>query len=150
MPESRDALNRRFATLLLPAARGYRRHLDRELVGLGVSHSCALAVMLLGRVENGMRQGMLAEQLGIEGPSVVPLVDQIERASLAERRPDPTDGRAKTIHLTESGRALAARVEARSAEVRRALLAQVDATELAIAGKVLDQLQRALDAAGSD
>ncbi|MBO9623335.1 MAG: MarR family transcriptional regulator [Sphingomonas sp.] len=150
MIELRSALERRFATTLVPAARAYRHHLDRELAGLALSHASAVAVMLLGRCEGDMRQGMLAEQLGIEGPSVVPIVDQIERAGLAERRPDPTDGRAKTIHLTEAGQALAARAEERSAEVRAALLAGVDAGDLAIAAKVIEQLQKALDAAHSD
>lgn len=150
VPDPRSALERHFGALLVSLARRYRRHLDRTLAGLSLSHSSSLAVMLLGRMEDGVRQGTLADQLGVEGPSVVPLLDQIERAGLAERRPDPTDGRAKTIHLTEAGRALAARAEDRSAEIRVALFAGIDQAELAAAMKVLERLQQALDTSDTD
>ncbi|RDE06413.1 MarR family winged helix-turn-helix transcriptional regulator [Sphingomonas aracearum] len=150
MPAPRTLLERRFAATLIPLARAYRRHLDRALAELSLSHSSALAVMLLGRMEDGVRQGMLAEQLGMEGPSVVPLVDQIERAGLAERRPDATDKRAKTIHLTQAGRALAAQAEVRSAEIRSALFAGISAENLEIAAGVLEQLGRAIGSSETD
>lgn len=138
---------RQLTTLLVPLARAYRRHLDRELADLSLSHSSALAVMLLGRMEDGVRQGALAEQLGVEPPTVVPMLDQIERAGLAERRPDPADKRAKTLHLTDAGRTLAAAAEARSAEIRSALFAGIDPAEIAVASKVLERLAQALAAA---
>jgi len=144
MTDARSTLERHFAICLLPVARNYRRYVDRGLAGLSLSHSSALAVMLLGRMEEDVRQGALADQLGVEGPSVVPLLDQIERAGLAERRPDPSDKRAKTIHLTDAGRALAAQAEARSSEIRSALFASIDPADLATATRVLEQLQQAL------
>lgn len=106
--------------------------------------------MLLGRMEDGVRQGMLAEQLGVEGPTVVPLVDQIERAGLAERRPDASDKRAKTIHLTPAGRSLAALAETRSAEIRSALFADIPAEDLAIAITVVERLSQAIGASETD
>ncbi|MBW6527016.1 MarR family transcriptional regulator [Sphingomonas sp. RHCKR7] len=138
---------RHLTTLLVPLARTYRRHLDRGLAELSLSHSSALAVMLLGRMEDGVRQGALAEQLGVEPPTVVPMLDQIERAGLAERRVDPADKRARTLHLTAAGRALAVEAEARSAEIRAALFAGIDPDEIATAGRVLERLARALAAA---
>ncbi|WP_436803940.1 MarR family winged helix-turn-helix transcriptional regulator [Sphingomonas sp. DT-51] len=135
---------RRLTTLLVPLARLYRRHLDRALADLSLSHSSALAVMLLGRMEDGVRQGMLAEQLGVEPPTVVPMLDQIERAGLAERRVDPGDKRARTIHLTAAGRALAEAAEVRSTEVRSVLFAGISADELATATAVLERLALAL------
>ncbi len=150
MPPSRTQLERRLATTLIPLARTYRRHLDRALAGLSLSHSSGLAVMLLGRMEDGVRQGMLAEQLGVEGPSVVPLVDQIERAGLGERRADATDKRAKTIHLTPAGRALAAQAEVRSTQIRSALFAGIPADDLAIAISVLERLGQAIAASETE
>ena len=150
MSDSRRHLERRLATTLIPLARAYRRHLDRALAGLSLSHSSALAVMLLGRMDDGVRQGMLAEQLGVEGPTVVPLVDQIERAGLAERRPDASDKRAKTIHLTPAGRSLAALAETRSAEIRSALFADIPAEDLAIAITVVERLSQAIGASETD
>lgn len=150
MTDDPAELHRRFGTLLVPLARAYRRQLDRSLAGLALSHSMALAVMLIGRGGDGMRQGALAEQLGMEAPSVVPIVDQMERAGLVERRVDAGDKRARTLHLTTAGRALAEQAEARTAEVRRALLAGIDDDDLSTAIRVLERLGDAIEIAGRD
>ncbi|MBB4618952.1 MarR family transcriptional regulator [Sphingomonas abaci] len=142
----RSARERRLAAGLVPVARAYRLHLDRELAGLSLSHSSALAVMLLGRMADGVRQGELAERLGVEGPTLVPLVDRIARAGLIERRGDPADRRAKTLHLTPAGRDLAERAEERSAAVRARLFAGIDDAALDAAIQVIERLQSALDA----
>lgn len=131
---------RAFSAHLVPLGRRYRRALDNGLAGLSLSHTPALAVMLIGRAADGLRQGALADQLGVEAPSVVPLIDQLERSGLVERRVDSTDKRARLIHLTAAGTTLAAQVEARTAEIRQTLLACIEADELVIATRVLDRL----------
>ncbi|MFF4571760.1 MarR family winged helix-turn-helix transcriptional regulator [Streptomyces sp. NPDC001410] len=37
-------------------------------------------------------------------PGITQLVTRLERDGLVERRPDPTDGRAVLVHITEEGR----------------------------------------------
>ncbi len=135
------------ASLLAPVARAYRRHVDRAFLSLGVSHSLALPVMLLGRLGDGVRQGALVEALGIEPPSLVPLLDQLERASLVERRPDLTDKRAKTLHLTPTGRELATRAEAAAQDLRAKLMAGIPAADIETTARVLERLRVTLDAA---
>ncbi|MDQ1231115.1 MarR family winged helix-turn-helix transcriptional regulator [Sphingomonas sp. SORGH_AS_0879] len=137
------SLRRHFSARLVPMARAYRRYLDRGLAGLSLSHTAALAVMLIGRTEEGMRQGALADQLGMEAPSVVPLIDQLERSGLVERRVDATDKRARLLHLTNEGRTAAAEVEERTAQIRSELFADVDDVDLKAASRVLDQLYAA-------
>ena len=70
-----------------------------------------MPVLTIARAGNGMRQGVLAEELGVEGPSLVRILDQLCLGGLVERRDDPTDKRAKTLHLTAEGQALAAVIE---------------------------------------
>lgn len=142
-----SALRRRFSARLVPMARGYRRYLDRGLAGLSLSHTAALAVMLVGRAGDGMRQGALADQLGMEAPSVVPLLDQLERSGLVERRVDATDKRARLLHLTGAGRTIAAQVEERTAAIRAELFADINAADLVAATRVLDQLHAVFGAA---
>jgi MarR family transcriptional regulator for hemolysin len=134
------ALRRHFSARLVPMARAYRRYLDRGLAGLSLSHTAALAVMLIGRSEEGLRQGTLADQLGVEAPSVVPVVDQLERSGLVERRVDATDKRARLLHLTSEGTALAVEVEARTASIRAELFAGIEDADLQAASRVLDKL----------
>ena len=134
-------------SLLAPLGRAYRRHVDRAFLSLGLSHTLALPVMLLGRLEDGVRQGALVDALGIEPPSLVPLLNQLERSGLVERRPDAVDKRAKTLHLTDAGRDLARRAEVVANDVRSAILSDIPADEIEITARVLGRLQLSLDTA---
>jgi DNA-binding MarR family transcriptional regulator len=46
----------------------------------------------------------LAKTEQISQPGLTQLVARLERDGLVERRPDPTDGRATLVHITEAGR----------------------------------------------
>jgi MarR family transcriptional regulator for hemolysin len=143
-------LQRDFGARLVPLARLYRRYLDRGLADLSLSHSTALAVMVLGRMGDGVRQGALADELGVEGPTVVPLLDHMERTGLVERRVDASDKRARSLHLTDAGRALARQAEERSVTIRRAVFDAVPDADLATALRVLDQVRTALSTTGGE
>jgi DNA-binding MarR family transcriptional regulator len=52
---------------------------------------------------NGVGVGMLAERLGSEASTVSRLLRPLEAAGLIAIAPDPDDGRAKAIRLTEAG-----------------------------------------------
>jgi DNA-binding MarR family transcriptional regulator len=54
--------------------------------------------------EDGARLRDLAERASITPQSMGELVDELERAGYVERRPDPSDRRAKRIYLTRAGR----------------------------------------------
>jgi MarR family transcriptional regulator for hemolysin len=90
---------------LVRLARLYRSRIDDVLGGLGLSDALALTVVVLGRHPDGIRQNALAYEVGLEGPSLVRLLDRLVEMGLAERREDAEDRRAKTVHLTETGRA---------------------------------------------
>lgn len=54
--------------------------------------------------DDGRRLSELANFTGITAQSMSELVDDLERMGYVERRPDPTDRRAKRIYLTARGR----------------------------------------------
>ena len=58
---------------------------------------------------DGTRLTTLAARSGITHQSMGELVHALARAGYVERRADPTDGRARRIHLTSKGRALVRR-----------------------------------------
>jgi MarR family transcriptional regulator for hemolysin len=140
---------RTFTGALLRLARIYRREVNRALAEHDLSDARALPVLHIARSGGGMRQGHLAEELGVEGPSLVRILDQLCAAGLVERRDDPKDGRAKTLHLTAEGDALAVVVEDAVQELRTRLLATVSPEDLAATVRTFAAFEAALDAAAS-
>ena len=53
--------------------------------------------------EGGSRLTELAESSGLSKQAVGEVVDDLEKLGYVERAPDPEDGRAKVIRLTEQG-----------------------------------------------
>lgn len=150
MPHPARLLDERaFAGSLLRLARIYRREVNRALADHGLSDARAMPVLQIARAGGGMRQGVLAEELGVEGPSLVRILDQICAAGLVERRDDPRDGRAKTLHLTPEGQALAAVVEDAVQAVRTRLLAGIGDADLAATVRAFAIFEAALEAAAS-
>lgn len=126
---------------LLQAGRVWRRAADEVVTAYGLTEATALPLLLIGRLGGDLRQTALAEALGVEGPSLVRLLDQLCEAGLVTRREDPTDRRAKVLHLTNEGRARAAAIEARFDALREAVFTNVGDDDLRAALTVLRTLQ---------
>ncbi|KQT45504.1 MarR family transcriptional regulator [Methylobacterium sp. Leaf456] len=139
-----EALNRRWLTYthaLLLSGRQWRRLANATTEAHGVSEAKALPLVLIGRLGGEPRQTALAEAVGIEGPSLVRLLDQLEAAGLALRKEDPTDRRAKVLSLTDTGRAVVARIEADLDRLRQAVFAGVSAADLEASLRVFRAIQ---------
>ena len=126
---------------LLVVSRAYRGVADRALADLGLSQATAWPIVMTGRLGDGVRQGALAEALGIEGPSLVRILDQLVAAGLMQRKEDANDRRAKTLHLTPAGNAQRVQIEALLVQLRRTLFADIDASDLKTALRVLESLK---------
>ena len=80
-----------------------RRAANDEMSGCGLS--MARTKVLLRLREGPTRQNVLAAEFGLAPHSITDIVDALERQGLAERRPDPTDRRAKLVAITDAGQA---------------------------------------------
>ncbi|MDQ8031204.1 MAG: MarR family transcriptional regulator [Bordetella sp.] len=129
---------------LMVLSRAYRSAADKALADFGMSQATAWPVILTGRLGDGVRQGALAEALGVEGPSLVRVLDQLVAAGMIERREDPQDRRAKTIHLTETGQVLRERVESVLVRLRRQLFDGASDADIEVCLRVFDSLKTAL------
>jgi MarR family transcriptional regulator for hemolysin len=122
--------NRKRWAILMPlvtaVGHSWRRRINHELTNQGLSASTAVPLVVLLRNESTMRQCDLAEKLGIEGPSLVRILDGLEESKFIERKPDSTDRRARRLILTESGREMAEQVEIILADFRATMLADAD------------------------
>ena len=77
----------------------------------------------------GSSQQALADALGVHRSAMVALVDDLEQRGLAERRRDPADRRAYTLHLTAEGRTRLAELHAIAEDEEDVLLAPLDPGE---------------------
>src|ERR1700704_602581 len=96
----------------------------------------------------GARKGVIQQEIGaamgIDPSTMVSLIDQLETAGLAKRRPHPTDRRAREIAITPKGRRLLERGRRMSAQVEDEVLRGLTAAERR---QLLTLLRRALSAA---
>jgi MarR family transcriptional regulator, transcriptional regulator for hemolysin len=92
----------------------------------------------------GAIQQELGSAMGIDRSTMVSLVDQLESAGLAERRPSATDRRAREIAITPKGRRLLQRARRMISQVEDEVLAGLTAEERR---DLMTLLRRALDSA---
>jgi DNA-binding MarR family transcriptional regulator len=104
---------------------------------LGMSFGRTRAIRRLARAP--MSMGELAGVLGIDPPNATVLVADLESQGLVQRRPHPTDGRAKVVEATRKGKELARRANA--------ILATPPAGLSELAADDLETLRRLLESA---
>lgn len=91
-----------------------------------------------------MRQTDLAAALDIEGPSLVRLLDALQRQKLLERAEDPGDRRSKHLRMTAAGRVVCARVTETHAALSAGLLEDVSADDNAACLRAFDAIEHAI------
>ncbi|MET0519272.1 MAG: MarR family transcriptional regulator [Burkholderiaceae bacterium] len=124
--------------------RAYRAYANQAVAPLGLSQALAWPLVIIGRHGDGLRQGVVAELLGIEGPSLARSLDYLIEAGLVERREDAGDRRAKTLSLTEPGRVARAQIEEVLFAMRKDLFQDVADTDLQACLRVFAALQQRL------
>ena len=67
-------------------------------------------------------QAAIAESLGLDRTVMTYLVDDLEKAGLVERRPDPADRRARQVVMTPKGNTTLAAAAAKISEAERVVL----------------------------
>jgi DNA-binding MarR family transcriptional regulator len=94
----------------------------RATAAWDVSPQRFAALVLIAR-NPGMRQGVLAQAMGLHRSGALRLTDWLTAQGWAERRDAPDDARAWGLHLTAAGKRRLAQLEAAVAAHDRTLLA---------------------------
>ena len=85
-------------------------------------------------------QADLGRHTGIDRSDVVATLNDLVAEGLAQRRPDPTDGRRNVITATRAGTRLLVRLDARLDSVQDAVLEPLDPGERATLVRLLARL----------
>ncbi|MFB7717337.1 MarR family winged helix-turn-helix transcriptional regulator [Nocardia sp. NPDC056100] len=117
------------------------------------------ALVEAGHGDITIAQGRLAAQIGPDGTRLTELaeraqvtkqtagflVDQLERAGYVERVPDPTDGRARLVRLSERGRRMAEFGNEVSASIEREWAAHLGERRMGQLREALARLREITD-----
>ena len=139
-------LEERFSGALHNTSRAWRQALDRRLKYLGVSQASWMTIAVAAKAPGPLSQSELADGLGVEGATMVAMVDRLVKAGFVVREPSTTDRRVKRVALTPAGNLLYEKVRTEAAAFRRALLSDIDPKKLLLATELLEGLQGIIDA----
>lgn len=107
-----------------------KRLFDRRAAAVGVTRA---QWRVMGQLIHhpGLRQAALAERLDIEPITLTRTVDRLEDAGLVERRPDPSDRRARLLFLTDHAQPTIKRLRTIADELNAAIFGTLSERELA-------------------
>ena len=113
------------------------------LASVGLTPALFGLLNVLGAREGAIQQE-LGAAMGVDPSTMVSLIDELETAGLARRRPHPTDRRARAVAITPKGRRVLERARRMAAQVEDEVLRGLTAAERR---ELLTLLRRALDSA---
>ena len=103
------------------------------------------ALYFLSNAPEGLIQSDLAERMGVQGPTLVRLLDALEAQRLVLRTEERGDRRAKRVMIQPAGEKVIAEVDAVAAKLRDEVFSRVSDLDLATTLRVLDVVVTALE-----
>ena len=115
--------------------------------GAGLGQDRSAMLLLFPLLESPQRPGTLAELCHADPSTVSRQVAELVRRELVRREPDPSDGRASLLAITDAGREVCERVRTLRRELLAAAVAAWTDSELDTFAGLLSRFNGALGAA---
>lgn len=141
---SRNELQYEVSIKLGLTSRRFRARFAERVKSSSQTEARWSALFQLSHEPRGLIQSELAERMGIQGPTLVRLLDALEMQGLVQRFSTPEDRRAKRVMIQPEGKRMMKEVDAVAAQLRDDAFAGISMDELAVTLKVLDRLGIAL------
>lgn len=134
-----------FGFVINDVARLVRTDVDRLIAeaGLGLTPGEARALSNAARA-GSVRQNVLAERMGVEAMTMCGYLDRLEAQGLVHRTIDPTDRRAKLVHITDAADTILRRLSDVGVESRRLASAGLSADEWTTLQNLLKRVRTTL------
>lgn len=140
---SRQSQNEQLFDEMSAFNRKLRAFFDAAVREEGLTLARARALFAIAR-RGPLTQKDLAEELEIETPTLVRVLDGMERQGLILRTEDAKDRRAKRIAMTEAGRAAFDQMHVLATDLRGQIAADISKEEIEVALSVVRRLSRNL------
>ncbi|SIO17694.1 MarR family winged helix-turn-helix transcriptional regulator [Halodesulfovibrio marinisediminis] len=130
-------------------SREWRQLIDQRLMHLGVSNARWIVLYTLDKLGEPVSQKVLAEHIGIEGPTLVRMLDRLENDGLIRRKQSKKDRRIKLVELCEKNDDLLDSMMETAIGIKQELIQDIPEEDLATCHRVLltirEQLLTKLD-----
>jgi MarR family transcriptional regulator for hemolysin len=130
---------RNFGFLLKEVTRRYVLRFEVRAREISLNLAQAKALVRLEKNE-GVSQARLAELAEVDAMTMVRILDRMEADGLLERRPDPTDRRARCLYLTAKARPILSEIWRLIEETRAETFAGVGKAERDLFMNVLEHI----------
>src|SRR5438067_4168937 len=130
---------RNLGFLLKELTRRYVQRFEVNAREISLTLAQCKVLVLLGKNE-GVSQARLAELAEVDAMTMVRILDRMEADGLLERRPDPTDRRARCLYLTAKAKPLLAQIWRLSDTTREEVFAGIGKNERDVFMSVLERL----------
>lgn len=140
---SRQSQNEQLFDEMSAFNRKLRAFFDAAVREEGMTLARARALFAIAR-RGPLTQKELAEELEIETPTLVRVLDGMARQDLIVRTEDANDRRAKRIAMTEAGSAAYDRMHVLAMDLRARIAAEISSDDIEIALSVVRRLTRNL------
>lgn len=124
----------------------FARSMSQAMGGDRVSPG-EFGVLVLIEANAGINQTALAEAVGADRSTMVPILDRLEKRGLIERRAVPGDRRAHALALGETGRTRMEEFRATVREHEKKIAAGMSTSERALLIDLLGRLRKASETA---
>jgi len=136
--------------LLVTIARRWRLELDHQLAETGLSDATWRPLIHLDNANGPLTQKELAAAIGVDGSTLVRLLDALETRQLAQRQSDPADRRTRRLAITPAGKLLVAQIRQALAQPEAQMLQGLSEAELAAMLRGFEKIQHNLQRMHAD
>jgi MarR family transcriptional regulator for hemolysin len=133
-------LDRAPSALIRRLSRRLRYRLDARLERYGLTSVQWGVLAALGQVD-GQSQAQLQHRLAIEGATLTPIVQRLERDGWIDRAGDPVDRRRQRVWLAAKSREIMAEIATEVEQYRQESLRGFSDAEIATLSALLDRME---------
>jgi MarR family transcriptional regulator, transcriptional regulator for hemolysin len=144
--ENRARLQQEVAAVMVVLGRKWRARLTELLREAEQTDARWNVLHTLARSPSGTIQAELADAVGVQGPTLVKLLDALESQGLIRRQTQPTDRRAKAVYLEPKGAEMLETIDRIAADFRDRMFDGASDEELSTVLRVFDRISQHLAA----
>ena len=135
---------------LVVAARRWRKLANDRVKPRGQTMARWETLYLVAYSEEELNQGELARLIGVQGPTMVRMLDSLAREGLIERQQSEHDLRVTINRITEKGRRAISSIMGLTNALRRQVLEPIGTEDLNTTVRVLTQILHRIDELDQD